>query len=147
MSLIQLVYFSQNAIPGGFSNLMSETRNILKKATANNSALDISGYLLFDKIWFLQVLEGPKPAVMLIYDKISADTRHKNIQLVGTKPIKTRTFGAWSMGAAARTTDKYSIFLRHGIGSTIDPHKLSVNTIISLAHDLARTSTKDEILD
>ena len=92
--LIQLVYVSAATV--NFSSEDLDT--LLDKARANNAALDVSGMLLFHEGTFLQVLEGSKQNVDMLYNKIALDTRHGNVLLLATREIDERNFGDWSMG-------------------------------------------------
>lgn len=62
-----------------------------------NRRLDITGCLWFDKHRFLQVLEGPQPAVEQIYANIERDTRHTEVELLRRGPLASRSFGRWGM--------------------------------------------------
>ena len=136
MSLTQLVYYSRNRIDTTERPLLVQLREILVIAQRKNRAQDVTGFLLFDKKWFLQVLEGDEQTVMGVYDRIKTDPRHSDITLLGRRPARRRNFGVWSMGGAIRTPDKYPIFLRHGVGESLDPTKLTLDSIVMLASDL-----------
>jgi hypothetical protein len=72
--------------------------DLLSLARARNQDLDITGVLLHQKGFFVQVLEGDEPVVGALYDRISRDTRHKNVAVFRRGPIQARQFAAWSMG-------------------------------------------------
>lgn len=81
--------------------------NILTVSRANNSALEITGLLLYHDGNIIQVLEGEKDIVRKLYHKIEKDSRHKNvIQLVdGTSD--ERSFAEWSMGFKSVNTSEW----------------------------------------
>jgi len=134
VSHTQLVYYSRNRIDTTERSLLVQLREILRLAQRKNGADDVTGFLLFDKGWFIQVLEGDEQRVSRVYDRIKTDPRH--IVLLGRRPAKRRNFLNWSMGGAIRTPDKYPIFLRHGVGETLDPAKLTLDSVVTLAAEL-----------
>lgn len=89
-----LIYVSSANKPFSQYELLS----LLEKCRDNNSKLEITGMLLYKDGNFMQILEGEEPAVRLLYNKISVDSRHRGeiILLQGT--LAERQFPAWSMG-------------------------------------------------
>jgi Sensors of blue-light using FAD len=94
--LIQCIYSS--AATAEFAEC--EIPQLLEKTRAANAARGISGMLLYIEDSFFQVLEGPSNSVDTVYQKISADTRHKHVTLIIREPIAERSFGEWTMGFA-----------------------------------------------
>ncbi|RYJ01898.1 MAG: BLUF domain-containing protein [Acetobacteraceae bacterium] len=94
--LYRLAYLSQNLLPPEESE--AGIRQILETARRKNTALGLTGALLFSADAFAQVLEGPESVVWETYHRIEADPRHSNPMVVGSGPIAARSFGAWSMG-------------------------------------------------
>ena len=58
MSITQLVYYSRNRVDTTERPLLAQLREILGVAQRKNRLQDVTGFLLFDKSWFIQVLEG-----------------------------------------------------------------------------------------
>ncbi len=143
MELYQLVYYSRNTIYGDDETYMTNVRRILSGARNNNKPLDISGFLLADRSWFFQVLEGEKHSLAMTLDKIYADRRHTGLTIIQNRLIKTRSFEGWVMGCSVRTPEKYTIFCRHGITSKFDPRSITPETIVALAYDLAEHEKKN----
>ncbi len=83
-----------------------EIENILAACKRNNPKLDITGVLLYSNTHFLQYLEGKYNEISDLYEKIKGDTRHKNVVLITTGPIKERTFPSWEMGSKKIEEDK-----------------------------------------
>jgi hypothetical protein len=79
---------------------------ILTSARKNNLKHNVSGVLLYSEGVFIQVLEGNEADVDLIFAKIQADTRHKNIMPLIDAPIQQRDFADWTMGFATADADK-----------------------------------------
>ena len=136
MQLIQLVYYSRNHIEGDDRNLLRSLREILSVSQKNNAKDGITGYLIFDRDWFVQILEGDPEKVRSTYERLQTDPRHGQVTLVESRKATTRNFGAWSMGGTMRSLDKQEIFLAHGIGDAFDPSKMSASKLLLLASDL-----------
>jgi len=136
MGLIQLMYYSKNTLEADDRGQLQNLRDILGTARAKNAADGVTGYLIFDKACFIQILEGEEEVVRSTFSRISADRRHANVTLVATRPIKMRSFADWTMGAAMRSLDHQEVYLQHGISGAIDPTKLNGSKILGLAADL-----------
>ena len=92
--IYQLVYVSKARVA-----LDTEALDeILSSARENNGKNDITGMLLFHEGSFIQVLEGEKDKVLALYEKISADPRHENTNVVLRTEVEERAFSQWSMG-------------------------------------------------
>lgn len=72
--------------------------DLLRVARRMNSALGVTGMLLFDRCAFFQVLKGPPETVEALYETISADARHNRVTKIIQEPIDHRDFGEWTMG-------------------------------------------------
>jgi hypothetical protein len=57
----------------------SQLAGLVQQASLRNTALQVTGVLLFDGRQFLQVLEGPISAVNAVFERINRDVRHANI--------------------------------------------------------------------
>lgn len=91
--LIELVYTS-NAIDEISQNDLDD---ILASSRMNNHEHDITGMLTYDDEVFLQILEGPRTAVMSLLNKIQKDPRHFNVSILYQSNIEERAFGNWQM--------------------------------------------------
>lgn len=91
--LIRLIYVSQAVDPQN----RALTDSILRKAHAWNTQNDITGVLCEGQGVFLQALEGERGTVTRLYARISADPRHKDLELLHCESITERRYGEWSM--------------------------------------------------
>ena len=92
--LTQLVYAS--AASTRFCD--SQLDSLLQQSRQRNSALDVTGVLLYCDQTFFQVLEGAPEAVSQLYDHISKDSRHHSAIVLSKSSIDDRNFGDWEMG-------------------------------------------------
>jgi hypothetical protein len=72
--------------------------DILSVARERNVQLDVTGILLHRDGNFIQVLEGPKDNVEMLYEKISRDPRHTGVLVTVREEIVERQFKDWAMG-------------------------------------------------
>jgi hypothetical protein len=76
---------------------LQDLEDILGKARAKNTALGVTGLLLYVDGGFLQVLEGEENVLRQLYDTIAKDTRHWDARVLLDQKAP-RNFGEWSMG-------------------------------------------------
>ncbi|RFP66856.1 BLUF domain-containing protein [Hymenobacter lapidiphilus] len=94
ISLFQLVYQSQATPP--FAEAALEA--LLRKARIYNQAHHLTGMLLYVEGRFLQVIEGPEPALNHLYGLIQRDQLHMEVRTIsyGPKPPALFPTGAWA---------------------------------------------------
>ncbi|WBU37494.1 BLUF domain-containing protein [Homoserinibacter sp. YIM 151385] len=71
---------------------------LLRTSRAANAERRITGMLLYRGGRFVQVLEGPRRAVLELLDRIRDDERHSDVRVLIDGPIAGRDFDNWSMG-------------------------------------------------
>jgi hypothetical protein len=91
--LIRLIYVSK-AVDMQTAALADA---ILRKAQPWNTQNEITGVLCEGQGVFLQVLEGERGRVTRLYARISADPRHKDLELIHCEGITQRRYPEWSM--------------------------------------------------
>ena len=94
--IIQLIYTSSANV----SFTGQQLAQLLAHARMHNHSLGISGMLVYDDGFFIQVLEGPQDAVDALYQTIGKDRRHGQIRLLLRTQIQSKEFRQWSMGFA-----------------------------------------------
>jgi len=97
------------------------TGTILRSAQAFNADNGITGVLCQGQGVWLQVLEGRRGEVNALYGRISADKRHKNVQLIAVKDITQRRYGAWAM-AHVDLNDANSMLVLNSSDAAFDPY-------------------------
>jgi len=122
--MYQLVYVS------AASTALRDTdlNQILDSARRNNRPRDVTGMLLLIDQGFLQVLEGPKDAVLEIFARIRADDRHGAVRVLVQHEAPERLFPNWSMGfeklnpSHALTADVFAV-TREAIQNAVEPER------------------------
>ena len=98
MSFHTIVYRSIPVFSGSVSSYLGEVDAILATARRRNPAAGVTGAMLFNEDWFVQLLEGEEAHVRATYDRIAADPRHEDVELLVQMPCESRRFPDWSMG-------------------------------------------------
>lgn len=89
----QIIYTS-TARPG---LLQEDVFRIVEQSARNNPSAEITGFLLFRKDKFLQLVEGPLMALETLLARLGLDDRHSNIEVLSRMPIAQRSFPRWRM--------------------------------------------------
>jgi len=93
LTIAQLLYTSK-ARP----NLAkSELDAILVSAQRNNAKIGVTGFLLFDGVNFVQLLEGAERDVQQIYRRVCSDDRHSNVEALLQENKPHRSLSNWAM--------------------------------------------------
>jgi hypothetical protein len=73
---------------------------LLRKARQYNQQVNLSGLLVHTNGQFLQVLEGPEPALSNLFARIIDDPRHYDVHTLAYGPVAERAFADWRMAYA-----------------------------------------------
>ncbi len=114
---------------------------ILRRSKANNPALGVTGVLCFSEGIFLQVLEGGRSAVNRLYNRIVADTRHADVELLSYEEIGERRFAGWSMGQVNMSRLNPALLLKYSERPTLDPFVVSGHVSMALFQELMATAS------
>ena len=136
--LVRLMYASR-AVPAVDQE---ELVAILKQSKANNPKLGVTGVLCacFDSRVFMQVLEGGRTAVNLLYNDIVRDTRHKNVVVLHYEEAAQRRFANWTMGQVNLAKVNPSVLLKYSETTTLDPYAMSGSAAMALLEELIATA-------
>lgn len=74
-----------------------EVARILESAERNNPEREITGFLLYNGRNFLQMIEGPKAALMSLMGTLRRDGRHAGMLTLIDEPIDQRSCPGWTM--------------------------------------------------
>ena len=93
MALKELIYSSLAGVPGKPGAIDS----ILTESERNNLISQITGLLIFDGVRYIQILEGAPSQVEALFETISNDPRHHQIERLYSGEISARAFQDWRM--------------------------------------------------
>ena len=134
--LVRLMYASRSAASLGHDELAA----ILRSSRANNPGLGVTGVLCYSGGIFLQVLEGGRSAVNVLYHRIAADPRHREVELLGYEEIEERSFTGWSMGQVNLARVNPALLLKYSETAVLDPYAVSGKASMALFGELVATA-------
>lgn len=137
MPLTRLVYISKNRIPSD-SSVAVELKGILASSIKNNVRNAVTGGLIFNRRYFLQVLEGDRASVTKLFLIISGDPRHDEIELMEMNDAEERLFGAWSMGFASNPELINTIWMKFHLEGEFNPKLLTGDQTVKLVFELVK---------
>ena len=131
--LVRLLYVSQPVGPV----TTTVTASILEKSNIYNKKENITGVLCQGSGLWMQVLEGERHQVNILYSRIMASRQHNNVELLSMDEIRERQFGQWSMALVHLSKDDPMVQMAH---PEFDPYSASSKDALSLLDELIITS-------
>ena len=135
--LVRLMYASRATQAVNQEELLA----ILRKSKANNPAVGITGVLCFSEGIYLQALEGGRSAVNKLYNRIVADPRHSDVELLSYEEIGERRFAGWSMGQVNLARLNPALLLKYSEKPALDPFAVSGRVSMALFEELMATAS------
>jgi hypothetical protein len=134
--ICRLIYSSSpNLVFGSAEKIADE---IMPSAVFNNIRNNITGLLISDDCFFLQILEGDRQAVSDAFLKIALDYRHGVINLISVSDVNERLFPSWSMTATTPSETRTLMLQRYSSITGFDHCSLTAAAAIRLVMDAAR---------
>lgn len=134
--LVRLLYASHSAKPV----TQDVIESILEQSRKHNPRLGITGILCQSGNTFLQVLEGGRTAVNLLYNDIVRDARHKNVVVLHYEEVEQRKFAGWTMGQVNLAKVNPSTLLKYSETTVLDPYAMSGRASMALLEELIATA-------
>jgi len=107
------------------SNL--DLEHLFRVNKRNNTDLNITGVLVYNYGNFLQILEGDKHEITMLFEKINQDPRHSNIIKLIDTTIEERIFDGYNSGfvivensKTLNQLEKYLKWIREAELKTVD---------------------------
>ena len=135
--LVRLMYASRAVDGFGQDDLLA----ILRQSKSGNPEAGITGVLCCSEGIFLQVLEGGRSAVNRLYNRIAADPRHTQVELLSYREIGERRFAGWSMGQVDLARLNPALLLKYSERATLDPYAVSGEVSMALFRELVATAS------
>ena len=121
--LQRLIYASRWA-PGLEPRIGSEVRRIVETSFPRNRDSGLTALLLAHDGWFVQALEGGRPAIAAAMHRIFRDRRHGELHILSSGAVETRAFREWTMMAAAAGPEVQPFLTELGMAAEFDAHRL-----------------------
>lgn len=132
--LVRLLYVSQPVGPV----TTTVTTLILEQSNIYNKKENITGVLCQGSGLWMQVLEGERHQVNVLYAQIMASRHHNNVELLSMEEITQRQFGKWSMALVHLSKDDPMVQMAH---PEFDPYSATAKDAIALLDALIKTSS------
>ena len=132
--LVRLLYVSQPV--GPVTTTM--TSLILEKSKSYNKRENITGILCQGSGLWMQILEGKRSKVNVLYSRIMSDRNHHNVELLSMEEITQRRFGEWSMALVYLSKDDPLVKMAH---PEFDPYSASAKDALAILDELIKTSS------
>lgn len=120
MQLTRLVYTSKHEITDA-----AAFDSILKSSQWNNTLDSVTGVLVVDDANFLQVIEGSREAIAKCFQRIIADKRHHEVQVIACGDVSRRLFQDWNMRLLDVHMIKQEILSAHFVEGRFQPRIMS----------------------
>lgn len=89
----QVIYTSQRSTSLGADDVFG----IVQVSARNNTAADITGFLVYADPVFLQLVEGPGAAIEALLARLRTDARHQAVAVLSDRTTAIRNFPHWRM--------------------------------------------------
>lgn len=135
--LVRLLYASRAAKDVNNDLLDS----ILAQSRKHNPAAGVTGILCYSGSVFMQVLEGSRREVSILYNRIANDPRHVGVEILHFEEIAERRFSNWTMGQVNLDKINPSVLLKYSEKPALDPFGVSGKMSMALLEELIATAS------
>ena len=132
----RLIYASHIA-PVCQDDLKGALTSIVTRSIVKNRNAKITGLLIAHKGWFVQALEGPKPTVEALFEKIAADGRHHHALPLYQGEVEARLYEQWPMCARVLSSGDEAVLSALNPKAPFDPTKAPERTLMRLLATVA----------
>ncbi|SEL64480.1 Sensors of blue-light using FAD [Roseivivax marinus] len=98
------IYISRSLVPTGSSAAAA----IFLTARRNNAQAGITGYLHHEDGHFVQVCEGHRTSLVLLYHHLLTDPRHTGLRMLARGSAPGRRLSAWDMAASEKEALRFA---------------------------------------
>lgn len=134
--LVRLLYVSRSALPVSDDFIAS----ILEQSRRHNPGLGITGVLCQSGEFFLQVLEGGRSAVNLLYSQLVRDERHRDVMVLHYEEVRERRFACWTMAQVDLARVTPTTLLKYSEKPALDPYAMPGGVSMALLEELIATA-------
>lgn len=85
-------------------------QDIVRVSQRNNPDLALTGLLMRDHAWWVQLLEGPALHVDFLLDAVETDARGGPVEILMDRTQPERMLGQWTMAYSQITTETLATF-------------------------------------
>ncbi len=145
-SLVHLIYFSRLALSSDPAKRSAQIDDITRVAQKKNEFSVITSLLMIEGAFAAQVVEGERTSVHETFDRISADQRHRDVQICEWREIAKREF-VHSFKCAQRGSGNEALFAKANLLPMLQRGTPKASAIHSLATALQADSMTRQGID
>lgn len=124
LAVYRVIYTSRAASPLSGADLKA----IFNDARSSNSEHGVTGVLMYAESSFVQILEGEQFVVRRLVEKIQADSRQCDMEILLQEAIEERAFSTWEMAYQPHGTQTIEIAGTPGVTTVAElSERLSIN--------------------
>jgi hypothetical protein len=110
-SLVHIIYFSRLNLSADAAKRSEQIAEIGRVAQKKNEFAVITSFLVIEGNFACQVIEGERTSVHETFDRVTADTRHRDVQINEWREIAKREF-VHSFKSAQRSAGNETLFAK-----------------------------------
>lgn len=138
--ILRLTYVSRY----NTDNANIEVARILEQAQRNNERNGITGALVINDNYFLQVIEGARPVINNLLKKLIEDKRHCSLQIIECCEIEERRWNKWSMKYLTANDQNKEYVLKYSTSNEFNPYLMSTSQITMFIDELSKRQEQQE---
>lgn len=132
-TIFRIVYCSRATADGPVEP--PELARILATSRRNNADVNVTGALLYNRGFFVQLLEGSFDAVQSVFERIQADPRHDAVVVLQAETVESRIFAEWAMAEAQPESPRRTQeILSHALVEGSTAASCLINLLSHVAH-------------
>lgn len=139
MTLSRLVFYSRTNLKIGESAGM--IRGLLQSCSEYSPVSGLTGGLVFNEKFFMQVMEGSREQVSRHLATLFVDPRHEGLTVLSIEEIVRREFEGWAVGYAGHTIDAERLYLRYCPTVDVNPTLMSARGLFEFIRDFCALET------
>lgn len=132
----RVIYCSRSTISLENSLNLAE---LLGASARNNRRDEITGLLAYAEGMFIQAIEGTPPAVDRLMDRLRADTRHRDLTVLGEDFGSQRAFAVWAMETPKMRPERTAL-LRKSVERCGGSYGSALKLMLDMAQDFDTAS-------
>jgi len=145
-SLVHLIYFSRLALSADAATRARQIAEITRQAQKKNEFAVITSILMTEGNFAVQVIEGERQSVHDTFQRIAADARHREVQIVEWREVAKREI-VTSFSHVPRVPANEAHFIKTGLLPMLQRGTPKASAIQALALALQADSMSKQGID
>lgn len=121
-----------------------ELARILEQAQNNNKACAITGVLIINEDFFIQSIEGTRPAINRLLRALVNDKRHFSLQIIDCLEVVERRWQKWSMKYLTLSEQNKDEVFKLTAGTSFNPYLMNKAQLLMMIDALSKRQEQQE---